>query len=74
MRRPLPDNPLNRAPEQTALPVLSVRERLELGRRGSAVRDELGERLRAHDESIDGTLAYPGGYLPAVGSRAGRGG
>jgi hypothetical protein len=61
-----PDNPLNRVPEQTALLVLSVREQLELEGGGSAVRDELAELLRAHNESADGTLAYPGEYLVRV--------
>ena len=74
MSRSLPDNPLNRASELTALPVLSVREHLELEGRGSAVGDVLAGLLRADDEFAGGSFACPGECLVAVGGRAGRGG
>jgi hypothetical protein len=52
--------------------VISVRERLEPEGRRTAVRDELTDLLRAHNESADGALAYPGEYLVAVGRRTER--
>jgi SAM-dependent methyltransferase len=48
-------------------PVIAVRRELEPAGRWAQVRDELATLFETHNLATDGTLAYPGEYLIAVG-------
>jgi ubiquinone/menaquinone biosynthesis C-methylase UbiE len=50
-------------------PVVKARERLEPEGRWPALREDLAQLFGEHNEATDGSLAYPGEYLAAVGRR-----
>jgi SAM-dependent methyltransferase len=54
-------------------PVVKARERLEPEGRWPALREDLAKLFERHNQARDGSLAFPGEYLVAIG-RKGEGG